>query len=133
VEVSAPAEAEEIVLQRRLGKNGRHRERERERGSRGGGWKKKGEEEQLQMSAIGVGYSGRAALRRGQCGMYAREVDVTQLQKRVLLGNGRLQQYQGRVFYGVRSQAINPRERSSSREIELRSWRLEILKLETSS
>jgi hypothetical protein len=34
------------------------------------------------MSAIGVGYSGRAALRRGQCGMYAREVDVTRLRKR---------------------------------------------------
>jgi hypothetical protein len=39
--------------------------------------------------------------------MYAREVDVTRLGKRALLGNGRLQQYQGRVFYEVGSQA-NP-------------------------
>jgi hypothetical protein len=45
-----------------------------------------------------------------------------QLRKRALLGNGWPQQYQGRVFYGVGSQAINPRE------IE---WRLEILRMET--
>jgi hypothetical protein len=40
-----------------------------------------------------------------------------QLRKEALLGNGWPQQYQGRVFCGVRSQAINPRERSSSIEI----------------
>jgi hypothetical protein len=51
------------------------------------------------------------------CAMYAYEVDVTRLRKRALLGNGRLQQYQGRVFYGVRSQAINPRERSASNRV----------------
>jgi hypothetical protein len=58
-----------------------------------------------------------------ECGMYAREVDVTRLRKRALLGNGRLQQYPDGVFYGVRSQAINPRERSSSREIGV--WDIE--------
>jgi hypothetical protein len=40
-----------------------------------------------------------------------------QLRKEALLGNGWPQQCQGRVFCGVRSQAINPRERSSSIEI----------------
>jgi hypothetical protein len=40
-----------------------------------------------------------------------------QLRNEALLGNGWPQQYQGRVFYGVRSQAINPRERSSSTEL----------------
>jgi hypothetical protein len=32
-----------------------------------------------------------------------------QLRREALLGNGWPQQYQGRVFYGVGSQAINPR------------------------
>jgi hypothetical protein len=50
------------------------------------------------------------------CGMYAREVDVTRLRKRALLENGRPQQYPDGVFYRVGPQAINPRERSSSRE-----------------
>jgi hypothetical protein len=31
-----------------------------------------------------------------------------QLRKKALLGNGWPQQYEGRVFYGVGSQAINP-------------------------
>jgi hypothetical protein len=48
--------------------------------------------------------------------MYAHEVDVTRLQKRALLGNGRLQQYPDGVFYRVGPQAINPQERSSSVE-----------------
>jgi hypothetical protein len=39
--------------------------------------------------------------------MYAREVDVTRLRKRALLGNGRLQQYPDEVFYRVGSQAIS--------------------------
>jgi hypothetical protein len=33
-----------------------------------------------------------------------------QLRKEALLGNGWPQQYQARVFYGVRSQAITPRD-----------------------
>jgi hypothetical protein len=49
---------------------------------------------------------------RRYCGMYAREVDVTRLRKRALLGNGRPQQYPDGVFYRVGPQAINPRERS---------------------
>jgi hypothetical protein len=53
--------------------------------------------------------------------MYAREVDVTRLRKRALLGNGRLQQYQGRVFYEVGSKAISP---------ELR--RVQLVELESS-
>jgi hypothetical protein len=36
-----------------------------------------------------------------------------QLRKEALLRNGWPQQYQGRVFYGVRSQAINPRAMKS--------------------
>jgi hypothetical protein len=38
-----------------------------------------------------------------------------QLRKKALLGNGWPQQYQGRVFYGVGSQAINPRAMKSVR------------------
>jgi hypothetical protein len=40
-----------------------------------------------------------------------------QLRKKALLGNGWPQQYQGSVFYGVGSQAINPRAMKSGREI----------------
>jgi hypothetical protein len=50
--------------------------------------------------------------------MYAREVDVTRLRKRALLGNGQPQQYPDGVFYRVGPQAINPRERSSSTDTE---------------
>jgi hypothetical protein len=49
-----------------------------------------------------------------------------QLRKEALLGNGWPQQYQGRVFYGVGSQAINTRERSSSRDISLLRTEIEI-------
>jgi hypothetical protein len=60
--------------------------------------------------------------------MYAREVDVTRLRKRALLGNGWPQQYQGRVFSEVGSQAISREIRrvqivdfeSSKRDIENR-------------
>jgi hypothetical protein len=45
--------------------------------------------------------------------MYAREVDVTRLRKRALLGNGRLQQYPDGVFYRLGPQAINPRAMKS--------------------
>jgi hypothetical protein len=54
---------------------------------------------------------------RRYCGMYAREVDVTRLRKRALLGNGRLQQYPDGAFYRVGPQAINPRERSLERAL----------------
>jgi hypothetical protein len=56
-----------------------------------------------------------------------------QLRREALLGNGWPQQCQGRVFCGVGSQAINPRERSSSREIVIENIeivRLEILRME---
>jgi hypothetical protein len=41
-----------------------------------------------------------------------------QLRKEALLGNGWPQQYQGRVFYGVGSQAINSRAMKPVRDIE---------------
>jgi hypothetical protein len=45
-----------------------------------------------------------------------------QLRKKALLGNGWPQQYQGRVFYGVRSQAINPRAMKSVKGDRHREW-----------
>jgi hypothetical protein len=44
-----------------------------------------------------------------------------QLRKKALLGNGWPQQYQGRVLYGVGSQAINPRAMKSVREIVIKN------------
>jgi hypothetical protein len=41
-----------------------------------------------------------------------------QLRREALLGNGWPQQYPGRVFYGVESQAINPRAMKPVRDIE---------------
>jgi hypothetical protein len=41
-----------------------------------------------------------------------------QLRKKALLGNGWPQQYQGRVFCGVRSQAINPRAVKSEERVQ---------------
>jgi hypothetical protein len=43
-----------------------------------------------------------------------------QLRKRALIGNGWPQQYQDRVFYGVKSQAINPRAMKLEGDIENR-------------
>jgi hypothetical protein len=49
----------------------RETERHRERKSRSGGWKIIEKDNTNKRLAIGVGYSGRAALRREQCDVHA--------------------------------------------------------------
>jgi hypothetical protein len=51
--------------------NGGGRYSERERESRSGGWKKIMKKNSNKGLTTGIGYSGPAALRRGQCDMYA--------------------------------------------------------------